>query len=82
MEELKNELVVFQTDSGALELRKDMDQDTVWANQADLAFCIIKINQLFQSIFEIFSRMKKWMKKAICKKCILLIQTNRLVFIL
>lgn len=40
MEELKNEVVVFQTDSGALELCKDMDQDIVWANQADLVFSI------------------------------------------
>ena len=46
MEELKNGLVVFQTDSGALELRKDMDQHTVWANQADLAFLYNKDQSL------------------------------------
>lgn len=56
MEELKNELVVFQTDSGTLELRKDMDQDTVWANQADLAFLYNKdqsvISKHIRNIFK------------------------------
>jgi len=32
----KNELMVYQTDSGALEVRLDGKQDTVWLSQAQM----------------------------------------------
>lgn len=34
---LKNNIVIYQTKSGALELRKDAQGQTIWATQAEMA---------------------------------------------
>lgn len=36
-ETLKNNLVIYQTKSGALELRGDVQKETMWATQAQIA---------------------------------------------
>jgi prophage maintenance system killer protein len=33
----ENQMVIYQTKSGALELRQDFDKETVWARQSDIA---------------------------------------------
>lgn len=35
--EIKHEIVVYQTKTGAIELNRDMSADTVWATQMDIA---------------------------------------------
>lgn len=37
MAEKEQELVVFQTENGALQLRKDINEETFWANQSDIS---------------------------------------------
>lgn len=32
-----NQIAIYQTSSGAIELRQDMDADTIWAKQSDIA---------------------------------------------
>ncbi len=34
---LENKMVIYQTKSGALELRGDLEKETVWATQAQIA---------------------------------------------
>ncbi len=36
-ETLKNNIVIYQAKSGALELRKDVQGQTIWAMQAEMA---------------------------------------------
>ncbi|MGH9857513.1 MAG: death-on-curing protein, partial [Acidobacteriota bacterium] len=37
-----DDFIVYQTKSGSLELRQDIDRDTVWATQADIAILFEK----------------------------------------
>lgn len=44
MAKKEQELVVFQTNSGALQLRKDIDEETVWASVKQIASILISID--------------------------------------
>jgi hypothetical protein len=33
----KDEIIVYQTKTGSIELNKDVDANTVWASQADIS---------------------------------------------
>lgn len=35
--EQKNETIIYQTKTGAIELKRDVKADTVWASQSDIA---------------------------------------------
>ncbi len=55
-DEQKNHMVMYQAKSGAIELRQDFDEETVWATQAQIATAfdvdVRTISEHIQNIFE------------------------------
>lgn len=64
----ENELVIYQTKSGALELRSDVEKETVWATQAQVAMAfgvdVRTVNEHIKNIFKI----KELSEKAALRK--------------
>lgn len=71
--------VIYQAKNGAIELRGDFKDETIWATQAQIVDLFVLINLLFLDISIIFLKTVKLIKKAICKKCILQIRMVALV---
>ena len=64
----KNTLIFYQTDDGKIELRTDINKDTIWATQAQIAklfeISVKTISEHFQNIF----KTKKLNKVTVIRK--------------
>ena len=62
-ENAQNQMVVYQTESGAIELRQDSDVETVWATQAQIADAfdvnVRTVNEHIQNIYKTRELSKK-----------------------
>ena len=56
MKKLKNKIVIYQAPSGAIELRGDINHETIWATQAQIASAfsvdVRTINEHIQNIIK------------------------------
>ena len=53
--QIKNNIVVYQAKSGAIELRGDFERDTVWATQAQIAEVFgINVRTISEHLVNIF----------------------------
>ena len=79
MAKKKNEIILFE--DGNVKLEVNMHDETVWLTREQMIHLFGRdqsvISRHIKKVFE----EKNWMKKAICKKCILQVLTNQLHYI-
>ncbi len=63
---MKNEVVIYQTKSGAIELRTDIGKETIWATQAEMAAIFGVNSQAVTKHLKNIYKEKELLKKATC----------------
>ena len=75
----KGEIVIYKTPKNEVEVEVRFEKETVWLRQDEIARLYGKERSVITK--QIFLEIKKWIKKAMCKNCTLLVLINRLLFI-
>ena len=78
---MNNELVIFETKDNDIKLDVPVDRDTVWLTQAQMTE-LFKVDRtvITRHVNNVFKE-QELIKKAMCKKCTLLIQISQFNFI-
>lgn len=63
-----NEMVIYQTTSGAIELRGDFESETIWATQAEIARVFGVTPQNITTHIKNIYKQKELLEKATCKE--------------
>jgi len=69
-----SEIVIYE--DGNIELPISFDEENVWLRQSEIAELFDKDRTVITRHINKFLKMKKWKKKAMCKKCTLQILIN------
>lgn len=65
---MKNEIIIYQTKSGAIELRHDLGEETIWATQAQMASVFGVNSQAITKHLKNIYKENELSKKATCSK--------------
>lgn len=75
-------MVIYQAPNGSIELRGDFSHETVWATQAQIAEVFGVDRSVVTKHIKNLFKDGELAKKAMCKKCTLLIPINQLPYTL
>lgn len=67
----EKDLVIYQLENGALELKADFNSETIWASQKDIVSLYGKDQSVISRHIRNIFKEGEVDEKAICKKCIL-----------
>lgn len=73
---MSNEIILYQTRELTERIEVRLENETVWLSQDQMSTLFQRDQSVNHATFAMFLRKGNWMKKAICKKCILQIQTS------